>query len=443
VPVATDEQPFLLADLPPSQGQIRLAIALVVALLVAFGVTFPFLNIPLQRVDAFIPALEATCVIGDLVTATLLYVQFSISRRWALLVLSSGFLFTALIIIPHALTFPGAFAPTGLLGAKLQSTAYLYMFWKIGLPLAVILYALLKGANSNVFRSDRSVGGLILGSVATSIAIVCGLTIVATAGEAFLPELMVDATHAMQASRLLVGIATASVTVVALVFLWVRRSSVLDLWLLVVCCAILLENAMNNLIVARFSFGFYASRVYSLAASIIVLLLLLSETATLYANLARSVMRKRGAEEVSQISMDAMTASIAHEINQPLGAIVTSASAGLRWLTNSPPNLEEALSAMNRVVRDGNRAADVIKSLRMMFKKDVRSRTLVNVNALVEEVLATLELDLRTQQVSVSTALSESLPPLVGERGQLQQLFINLIVNAIEAMSVVTDRTRS
>jgi signal transduction histidine kinase len=199
---------------------------------------------------------------------------------------------------------------------------------------------------------------------------------------------------------------------------------------------------MNNLIMARFSVGWYASRVYSFTASIIVLLLLLSETTTLYANLARSVLRKRGAEEARQISMDAMAASIAHEISQPLGAIVTGASAGLRWLTHSPPNLEEALLALNRVVRDGNRAADVIKSLRMMFKKDLSGRGLVNVNALVEEALATLDVDLRTQQVSVSTTLSESLPPLVGERGQLQQLFLNLITNAIEAMSV-TDRTRS
>jgi signal transduction histidine kinase len=378
---AADEQPFLLADLPPSLGQIRLAITLVVALLVAFGVTFPFLNIPLQRVDAFIPTLEGICVVSDLVTSALLYAQFSISRRWALLALSSGFLFTALIIVPHALTLPGAFTPTGMLGAKLQSAAWLYDFWKIGLPLAVILYALLKGANNKIVKSDHSMRGVIFGSVAISIAIVCGLTLIATAGEAFLPRLMIDGTRGVQANLLLVGLATVSVTAAALVLLWIRRSCVLDLWLMVVCCALILELSMNNLIIARYTVGWYASRIYSLTASIVVLLVLLSETTTLYANLARSVIRKRGAQEARQISMDAMAASIAHEISQPLGAIVTGASAGLRWLSNSPPNLEEALSALNRVVRDGNRAADIIKSLRLMFKKDLRGRALVSVNA--------------------------------------------------------------
>jgi Membrane-associated sensor, integral membrane domain len=171
-----DEQLFLLASLPPSQGQIRSAIILVAALVVAFGVTAPFLNIPLQRVDAFIPTLEGICVVNDLITAALLYAQFSITRRWALLVLSSAFLFSALIIIPHALTFPGAFAATGLLGAKLQSAAWLYDFWKIGLPLAVIIYALLKDADSRTDISERSPRDVILASVAITIAIVCGLT---------------------------------------------------------------------------------------------------------------------------------------------------------------------------------------------------------------------------------------------------------------------------
>jgi len=437
----TDEQPFLLADLPPTQAQIRLAIGIVVALVVAFGVTAPFLNIPLQRVDGFIPAIEGICVVSDLVTAALLYVQFSISRRWALLALSSGFLFTAAIIIPHALTLPGAFAPTGLLGAKLQSAAWLYVFWKIGLPLAVIFYSLLKNADSRTVQSERSLRGVILGSVAIAITIVCGLTLIATVGEAFLPRLMIDGTQGVQANLLLVGLATVSLTVAALILLWTRRSSVLDLWLMVVCCALGLELAMNNLIMARFSVGWYASRVYSFTASITVLLVLLTETTTLYANLALSVMRQRGTREAQQTAMDAMAASIAHEIRQPLGAIVTDASASTRWLRNNPPNLDEALLALSRVVGNGNRAADVIASLLTMFKKDARGRVSFSINELVQEVLTTLDVDLRTQQVSVATQLSVDVSPLVGDRGQLQQVLLNLMMNAIEAMGTSRART--
>jgi signal transduction histidine kinase len=435
-----DEQPFLLANLPPSQGQNRMALAIVAALLIAFGVTAPFTNIRLPRVDAFIPTLEGICVVSDLITSALLFAQFSIARQWALLVLSSGFLFTALIIIPHALSFPGAFAPMGLLGAKLQSTSWLYNFWKGGLPLTVILYVLLKDGNGGTVMSERSSRSIILGSVAIVIAIVCGLTWIATAEEGFLPRLMLDDTRGDQRALMLVAVVLASLCAVALTLLWVRRRCVLDLWLMVVCCALVLEVTMANFLIARFSIGWYASRIFSFAASIVVLLVLLSETTTLYASLARSVMRQRGAQEARQIAMDTMAASIAHEISQPLGSMVISANASLRWLTNASPNLDEALLALKRVVSDGHRAAGVIKSLRTMFKKEAHGRVSFDVNDLVREVLTTLDVDLRTQQVSVTTQFNEDVPPLLGDRGQLQQVFLNLITNAIEAMG--TGRAR-
>jgi C4-dicarboxylate-specific signal transduction histidine kinase len=209
---------------------------------------------------------------------------------------------------------------------------------------------------------------------------------------------------------------------------------VLDLWLIVVCCAIVLELTMNYLLIARFSVGWYASRIYSFTASSVVLLVLLSETTTLYANLALSVLRQRSAREARQTAMDAMAASIAHEIRQPIAAMVTDATASSRWLRNSPPNLDEALLALNRVVSNGHRAADVITSLRTMFKKDARGRASFDINELVQEVLTTLDVDLRTQQVSVTTQLGVDVRPLVGDRGQLQQVLLNLMMNAIEAM---------
>src|SRR5271169_2122888 len=101
---ASDQQLFLLAALPPSKRQIGLALGIVSALLVAFGATAPFANIQLPRVDAFIPALETAIVISDLATSALLFAQFSIVHRPALLVLASGYLFTGMIVIPHVLT---------------------------------------------------------------------------------------------------------------------------------------------------------------------------------------------------------------------------------------------------------------------------------------------------------------------------------------------------
>ena len=116
LPREYDEQQLLLATLPPSKGQTRLAIGVVAVLFVAFLLTIPFTNIQLPKVGAFIPAFETAIIFNDLVTASLLFAQFAIMRSRALLVLAMGFLYTALIVIPHALTFPGAFAPTGLLG---------------------------------------------------------------------------------------------------------------------------------------------------------------------------------------------------------------------------------------------------------------------------------------------------------------------------------------
>src|SRR5205807_8136042 len=129
-------------------------------------------------------------VINGLVTAVLLSGQFSILRSRALRVLAGAYLFTAFMTIAHALTFPGLFAPTGLLGAGPQSTAWLYMFWHGGFPLLVIAYALLKDEGREASQSRGRVRGAILSSVATVLVVACGLTLLATVGQASLPAIM-------------------------------------------------------------------------------------------------------------------------------------------------------------------------------------------------------------------------------------------------------------
>jgi signal transduction histidine kinase len=439
----SDQQEFLLAALPPSQGQIRLAIGVVAALLVAFVVTAPFAKVQLPRVDAFVPALETAILINDLITSALLFAQFSIVRQWALLALASGYLFTALIVIPHALTFPGLFAPTGLLGAGLQSTVWLYVFWHAGSPLAVILYVLLKDADSETSMPQRSPVAVIGWSVLAVIAMVCGLTWIATAGDGFLPRIYLDNVQRDQGLSLLFGGLTISLSAVALALLWTRRRSVLDLWLMVMCCTWLVELTITvTLHNSRFSLGWYAARIYGLVATIVVLLVLLSETTTLYAHLARSVMRQRGERNERQIAMDAMAASIAHEVNQPLSAIALNSQAALLFLAQTPPNTNEARAALEGIVSDSVRGTEVIASLRGMFKNGAHGRVWCDVNDLVREVLTMLDVDLRTQRVAISTELREGLPPLLADRGQLQQVFLNLTMNAIEAMHSVVDRAR-
>jgi signal transduction histidine kinase len=141
-------------------------------------------------------------------------------------------------------------------------------------------------------------------------------------------------------------------------------------------------------------------------------------------------------------TIGAMTASIAHEVNQPLAAVVTNSNAALRWLANREPDLDEARAALKRIIENGHRASKVVGSVRAMFKKDPAERTRLNINDLVREVLLLAHDDLETHQVTLSTELRDDAPEVLADRVQLQQVLLNLIVNGAEAMASVTDRER-
>jgi PAS domain S-box-containing protein len=137
-----------------------------------------------------------------------------------------------------------------------------------------------------------------------------------------------------------------------------------------------------------------------------------------------------------------MAASIAHEINQPLAAIVSCGSASLRWLAKTPPDLDEVRSMLKRIVSDGHRASEVVSSIRGMFKNGSQEKVFLEINPLIREVLALLHGELQNQRVSVQTELAKKLPKVLANRVQLQQVVLNLLMNALEAMVSVTDRTR-
>jgi signal transduction histidine kinase len=142
------------------------------------------------------------------------------------------------------------------------------------------------------------------------------------------------------------------------------------------------------------------------------------------------------------MTMGEMAASIAHEINQPLAAIVTSGNAGLRWLARATPDLNEARAALQRIAREGQRASQVIASVRAMFKKDTQERMPVGVDDLLREILALVHGELQNQKIVVQTNLAGGLPPVLADHVQLQQVILNLLMNAIDAMRPVTDRPR-
>ena len=161
--------------------------------------------------------------------------------------------------------------------------------------------------------------------------------------------------------------------------------------------------------------------------------------------LAESALRQAQAElahVTRAVTMGELTASIAHEINQPLAAVVTNANAGLRWLAGTAPNLAEARAALERIVRDGKRASEVIRRIRAWFKKSAGEKILLDMNEVIQDVLGLIQTEIEKNGVVLRTSLADHLPPVVGDRVQLQQVILNLVMNGIEAMSSVTDRPR-
>ena len=133
-------------------------------------------------------------------------------------------------------------------------------------------------------------------------------------------------------------------------------------------------------------------------------------------------------------TMGELTASLAHEVNQPIAAAVTNANTCLRWLTRDHPDLEEAREAAMRIVKDGTRAAEIISRIRLLFKKGAPERELVDVNDVIREMIVLLRGEATRYSISFRTELAADLPQIMGDRVQLQQVFMNLMLNGIDAM---------
>ena len=161
---------------------------------------------------------------------------------------------------------------------------------------------------------------------------------------------------------------------------------------------------------------------------------------------AEEALRKAQGElaHVTRVTtMGQLTVSIAHEVNQPVAAVVANADAALRWLGAQPPDLEEARQALRHIVKDGNRAGEVIHRIRALVNKKAPRRTdRLDINDTILEVLTLTRSEVLRNGVALQTQLAEGLPPIQGDRIQLQQVILNLIMNAVEAMSGVGERTR-
>ena len=294
----TDDRGILISTMPATRRDRTAALAVVGVSSVLFACAVPFATVPLVPMPAFVASHQSALAINGVITAVLLFSQFAVLRSWALLLLASGYLFTAAAAMVHALAFPGLFAPTGLFGAGPQTTVWLYMIWHGGFPLLAFGYALLRDADGGV-KIRASTGSAILGSVIAVAVAVSALAWVVTARHDILPTLLSGGRY----TPIMIGVVSAVslLGLAALLALWFRRPhSVLDVWLMVALCAWLFDIALSAISSeTTFDLGFYAGRIYGLCAASFVLAVLLIDNVGLQAQMARllGTLRREAASE--------------------------------------------------------------------------------------------------------------------------------------------------
>jgi diguanylate cyclase (GGDEF)-like protein len=280
--------PALLSTAAPSLAEQRFALVVVVVSTVGFAAAAPFARQPLPPQPAFIGLYQSSLALNDLLTAALLFGQYQLLRTQAMRLLASAYLFTALLAIVHALSFPGLLAPEGLLGAGTQTTAWLYMLWHGAFPLAVIGYGLLSRREPGPVSADVRSGAAIAACVLAVCVLVIAAVTLTTTGAGLLPPIMVGHRYAPAMVAVVACVWGASVLAVGVLWRY-RQRSVLDLWLLVVMCAWVFDIGLSAVLNGgRFDLGFYVGRLYGLLASCLVLLMLLAQTLRLHAQLARA-----------------------------------------------------------------------------------------------------------------------------------------------------------
>jgi PAS domain S-box-containing protein len=367
-----DEQPVWLSTACAGQADRRLAIPTVLLLAAMFAIIVPFAKHKLGIISALIPSHLTAVAIIDLLTAGLLLAQFNVTRSRALLVLGCGYLFTALVIIPFALSVPGLFSEAGILpGSGPQTTVWLYLFWHAGFPLVVIVFALVKDddrAQREIEQPGNSSGPAILCGVGIVMLAVVALVLLATIGSSLLPPMFQNQVYTSEKSIVVAALWMLCAT--ALLVLWRRRPhSVLDLWLMVVLFAWLCEVALTAVFSGqRYDVGFYAGRLFGLSAATFVLMMMQVETAKMYArlthllaaeqkNLRHEAMQRRRLFDTSLIEQQAADEAIKQALTRQR-AVFNSALIGIITL-----NEDGSIETLNPAARTmfGVEIADIAR----------------------------------------------------------------------------------
>ena len=458
---SADQQRVFLSILPAQRTERRVALGMAVASIAISLAAAPFAKVQLARIDAFIPIYESALTFNDLITAVLLFGQFSILRSRGILLLACAYLFTGLMVIAHMLSFPGLFAEGGLLSGGPQTTAWLYMFWHSIFPLLVMIYALQPraGGGPEIEMTPRAA---ILAGIAAVVAAVGACVGLTTFGHDLLPPVMAGNRMTPVITTVMAGVWLFSLAAASL--LWRRRPhSVLDLWLMVVLCAWLCEVALSVMLNAgRFDLGFYAGRIFGLAAASCVLVVLLLETRALYARLARSIdaertilqeanqaLEARVAERTRQLEAEIierektqetlreaqkleaigrMAGGIAHDFNN----LLTVVQGNAEILQDSPLSADD-MHAVEAIDRAAERGSRLVRQILTFSRRQPLNAVVMDLRRRSEELSEMLSRAVRGD-IRLIVALAEDLWPVECDVTELEVALMNLCVNARDAM---------
>jgi signal transduction histidine kinase len=429
-----------LFDTPPDRRQIQFGVAMVGLLYLA---SVPILMVGAVRVPevgAFIPTIDAIMFVGEVITATLLYSQARVFRLRSLAILATGYLYTALLLIPHALTFPGAFSPNGLLGAGVNTTAWFAILRYPAFAIAVVLYVRSKPADSAAAQEAERPAPKIGAHVVAAILLATAASLLAASGA--LPPFLFYRAVAIRSHVIAYQLGLSTLWVVAIVMLMRRRTSVLDLWLLVALAGWLLQSLLNMVEEGRFTAVWYWFYVTTLFSHLIVMLALVAESGRLYARLALSMSAWNREREARLMSIDALAAAISHEIGQPLSAVGIQQNATLKWLTGETPNVERATKSLRAAIEAKDFAIDALKSVQASLARRPSDRIAFDLADLVRTTAPLLQREMAGKRISLQLALDETLSPVLADRVQLQRVLANLLSNAIESLAVTENRPR-
>ncbi len=427
---------------PALKTQLRLASVVALLSMTMFLLLVPFAQTPLARVPAFIPMYQSALIVCDVTTFVLLFAQFAVERSKALFVLAGGYWFTGVLTAAHTLTFPGLFSASGLLGAGLQSTAWIYLFWHAAFPIFIIGYV--QCVKERLSR-DRAV---LLFAGITVLAIL-GVAL-ATAGESLLPVLLAEGRYTTS-YRVVVAVVW-SASLLALYTLWKAPGrSTLDVWLMAVMCVWICEVALAAMFNAgRFDLGFYAGRVFGLLSAGFILVVLLSQYTSLFAQAATvaSVMsaerererladerrllldlerQARGEAETANRTKDQFLAMLGHELRNPLAPIRTALQ--LMRLRDATALVKEREVIERQVVHLVRLVDDLLDISRITRGNIVIQRRKVDIRPIVASAIemATPLIEQRGHKFRLNI---EGELWVLGDAPRLAQAICNVLINA-------------